>query len=114
MTQKRTQVAIIGSGPSGLLLGQLLHSIGVESVILARRARDYVLGRIRAGLLERGRVGLLDQIGCDGRMRREGLVHEGFDIAFDDRHHRIDLRACLHYLGACLLQAGWLIQDIPA
>lgn len=92
MTQKRTQVAIIGSGPSGLLLGQLLHSIGVESVILERRTRDYVLGRIRAGVLERGTVGLLDQIGCGGRMHQEGLVHEGFDIAFDDRHHRVNLK----------------------
>lgn len=93
MTRTRTQVGIIGSGPSGLLLGQLLHAIGVESVILERRTRDYVLGRIRAGVLEQGTVRLLEQAGCGERMHAEGLVHEGFDLAFDDRHHRIDVNA---------------------
>ncbi len=92
MATTRTQVGIIGSGPAGLLLGQLLHTVGVESVILERRSRDYVLGRIRAGVLEQGTANLLRQAGCAARMEREGLIHEGVDLAFDGRHHRIDLK----------------------
>jgi p-hydroxybenzoate 3-monooxygenase len=92
MASRRVQVGIIGSGPAGLLLGQLLHNAGIENVILERRSKDYVLGRIRAGVLEQGTVDLLDQAGCGERMHREGLVHEGIDLAFDGRHHRIDLK----------------------
>lgn len=87
----RTQVAIIGSGPSGLLLGQLLTDAGIDNVILERATRDYVLGRIRAGVLEQGMAGMLDEAGAGGRMRREGLPHDGFDLTFSGRHHRIDL-----------------------
>jgi p-hydroxybenzoate 3-monooxygenase len=89
----KTQVAIIGAGPSGLLLGQLLHRAGIDTVILEQRSKDYVLGRIRAGVLEQGTVELLDEAGCGSRMRREGLVHEGIEIAFGGAHHRIDLKA---------------------
>ena len=92
MTARRVQVGIIGSGPAGLLLGQLLHGAGIETMILERRSKDYVLGRIRAGVLEQGTVDLLDQAGCGQRMHKEGLVHEGIDLAFDGRHHRIDLK----------------------
>ena len=74
----RTQVAIIGAGPAGLLLGQLLHGAGVDTVILERRSRDYVSGRVRAGVLEQGTVDLLDEAGVGARMHREGLVHDGF------------------------------------
>lgn len=88
---KRVQVGIIGSGPAGLLLGQLLYKAGIEAVILERRSKDYVLGRIRAGVLEQGTVGLLDAAGCGARMHAEGLVHEGVNLAFDGRLHRIDL-----------------------
>lgn len=87
----RTQVVIVGAGPSGLLLSQLLHVAGVESVILERQSRDYVLARIRAGVLEQGFVDLLRRAGVAGRLDREGLVHEGIDIAFDGTRHRIDL-----------------------
>ena len=87
----RTQVAIIGSGPSGLLLGQLLSDAGVDNIILERATQDYVLGRIRAGVLEEGMTRLLDQAGAGERMRREGLPHDGFDLTFSGRHHRIDL-----------------------
>src|SRR5690606_38523020 len=87
---QRTQVAIIGSGPSGLLLGQLLTRAGIDNVILERRSRDYVLGRIRAGVLEQGTVGLLDEAGCGARMHAEGLVHSGIELAFSGRRHRID------------------------
>lgn len=89
----RTQVAIIGSGPSGLLLGQLLTDAGIDNVILERVSRDYVLGRVRAGVLEEGMVALLDQAGAGARMHREGLLHDGISLAFDGRDHRIDLHA---------------------
>lgn len=87
----RTQVVIIGSGPSGLLLGQLLTNAGIDNVILERVSKDYVLGRVRAGVLEEGMVALLDEAGAGERMHREGLHHDGFDLAFDGGHHRIDL-----------------------
>lgn len=89
---KRVQVGIIGSGPAGLLLGQLLHKAGIETVILERRSQDYVLGRIRAGVLEQGAVGLLEKAGCGKRLHSEGLVHDGVNLAFDGELHRIDLK----------------------
>ncbi|NIA69822.1 4-hydroxybenzoate 3-monooxygenase [Pelagibius litoralis] len=87
----RTQVAIIGAGPAGLLLGQLLHRQGIETVILERRSADYVLGRIRAGVLERGTVELMARAGCDQRLRAEGLPHSGVNLCFGGQRHRIDL-----------------------
>ena len=89
----RTKVAIIGAGPAGLLLGQLLHTYGIDNVILERQTPDYVLGRIRAGLLEEGTVALLDEAGAGSRAHREGLVHEGVELAFAGHRHRIDLKA---------------------
>jgi p-hydroxybenzoate 3-monooxygenase len=88
----KTQVAIIGAGPSGLLLSQLLHLQGIDSIVLERRSAAYVLGRIRAGVLEQGAVDLLHEAQVGARMVREGLVHEGFDICLGDRRHRIDLK----------------------
>ncbi|MDC9835455.1 4-hydroxybenzoate 3-monooxygenase [Rhizobium binxianense] len=87
----RTQVAIIGSGPSGLLLGQLLTEAGIDNVIVDRVNKDYILGRVRAGVLEEGTVGLLDQAKSGARLHAEGLPHDGFSLAFDGRDHRIDL-----------------------
>ncbi len=87
----RTQVAIIGAGPSGLLLGQLLFKAGIDAVIIERQSADYVLGRIRAGVLEQVSVDLLDEVGVGKRMHLEGLVHAGFDMLFRGRRHRIDL-----------------------
>ncbi|MFS8606832.1 MAG: 4-hydroxybenzoate 3-monooxygenase [Gammaproteobacteria bacterium] len=87
----RTQVAIIGAGPSGLILGQLLHKAGIDAVILERRTGEYVLSRIRAGVLEQVAVDLLDEAGVGERMHREGLVHEGFEILAWGKRHRIDL-----------------------
>jgi p-hydroxybenzoate 3-monooxygenase len=87
----RTQVAIIGSGPSGLLLGQLLSKAGIDNIVIDRASKDHILARVRAGLLEEGTVGLLDQAGAGERMHREGLLHDGFSLAFDNREHRIDL-----------------------
>ena len=88
----RTQVAIIGAGPSGLLLGQLLHNAGIDNVILERQSGDYVLGRIRAGVLEQGMVDLLRQAGVSQRMDAEGLVHDGFELALEGRQVHIDLK----------------------
>lgn len=88
----RTQVAIIGAGPSGLLLGQLLHNAGIDNVIIERQTGEYVLGRIRAGVLEQGMVDLLRQAGVSQRMDAEGLVHAGFELALDDRQVHIDLK----------------------
>ena len=88
----RTQVAIIGAGPSGLLLGQLLHNAGIDNIIIERQTGDYVLGRIRAGVLEQGMVDLLRQAGVSQRMDAEGLVHDGFELALDDRQVHIDLK----------------------
>ena len=89
----RTQVAIIGGGPSGLLLSLLLHARGVDAVVIERRTRAHVLARIRAGLLERGSVRLLEEAGAAARLHAEGLVHEGCLLAWDDRELRIDFAA---------------------
>ncbi|MDE1163960.1 MAG: 4-hydroxybenzoate 3-monooxygenase [Pseudomonas sp.] len=88
----KTQVAIIGAGPSGLLLGQLLHKAGISNVILERQSPDYVLSRIRAGVLEQGMVDLLRQAGVHQRMDAEGLVHTGFELALNGRRAHIDLK----------------------
>jgi p-hydroxybenzoate 3-monooxygenase len=89
----RTAVAIIGAGPSGLLLGQLLSRHGIPNVILEQRSAEYVLMRIRAGVIEKGAADLLDQAGVGARMRREGLVHEGIEIGFAGQRHRIDFQS---------------------
>jgi p-hydroxybenzoate 3-monooxygenase len=87
----KTQVAIIGAGPSGLLLGQLLAKHGIENIVVERQSKEYVLSRIRAGVLEQGTVGLLDEAGVGERLHREGLIHHGFDIAFHDHHLHLHL-----------------------
>ena len=87
----RTQVAIIGAGPSGLLLGQLLHKAGIDAIILERQTGDYVLSRIRAGILEQVCIDLMDEAGVGARMHQEGLVHGGFDMLVGGKRHRIDL-----------------------
>ena len=89
----RTQVAIVGAGPAGLLLGQLLHKAGIDAVIVERQSPDYVLGRIRAGVLEQVTMDLLDEAGVGARMHSDGLVHSGFDMLFAGQRHRVDLSA---------------------
>ncbi len=89
----RTQIGIVGAGPSGLLLAQLLHRAGIGSIVLERRERAHVEGRIRAGVLEQGTVDLLDEAGVGDRAHREGLVHGGIEIAVAGRRQRIDFQA---------------------
>jgi p-hydroxybenzoate 3-monooxygenase len=88
----KTQVAIIGAGPSGLLLAQLLHRQGIDTILLEARTPEYVLGRIRAGVLEQGTVDLLREAKANARMDREGQVHEGVALSFAGRRERIDLK----------------------
>jgi p-hydroxybenzoate 3-monooxygenase len=87
----KTQVAIIGAGPSGLLLGQLLSRSGIANIVIEQRSADYVLGRIRAGVLEQTTVDLLQQAGVADRMQQEGLPHDGVELCFGGQRHRIDL-----------------------
>jgi p-hydroxybenzoate 3-monooxygenase len=88
----RTQVAIVGAGPAGLTLAQLLHLEGIDSVVIENRSREYVEARIRAGVLEQGVVDLFTEAGVGERMAREGLVHEGVELQFAGERHRIDLK----------------------
>jgi p-hydroxybenzoate 3-monooxygenase len=87
----RTQVGIVGGGPAGLVLAHLLHRRGIESVVLEARDRGYVQQRVRAGVLEQGTVDLLTEMGLGERLQREGIVHEGVELRFDGRGHRIAL-----------------------
>jgi p-hydroxybenzoate 3-monooxygenase len=91
VTVLKTQVGIVGAGPAGLLLGQLLHLNGIDSVILENRARDYVIDRVRAGVLEQGTVDLLKAMGVGANLEQRGLRHDGLYIAFQQRRHRIDM-----------------------
>ncbi|MES2980307.1 MAG: 4-hydroxybenzoate 3-monooxygenase [Pseudomonadota bacterium] len=91
MQKHRTRVAIVGGGPAGHLLGQLLHKAGIDAVIIERQTREYVLGRIRAGVLEQVTMDLMDEAGVGLRMHAEGLRHAGFDMLFKGERHRIDL-----------------------
>ena len=92
----RTKVAIVGGGPSGLLLGQLLLKRGIDNVIVEKRSRDHVLGRIRAGVLEVGFVELMHQAGVSARMQREGFIHDGIEIAHGEHMFRIDFQKLVH------------------
>jgi p-hydroxybenzoate 3-monooxygenase len=85
----RTQVGIVGAGPAGLTLAQLLHREGIDSVVIESKSREYVEARIRAGVLEQGVVDLLDEAGVGGRMREEGIVHHGIELQFEGGRHRI-------------------------
>ena len=89
----KTQVAIVGAGPAGLLLGHLLRAEGIACVVIERQSGEYVLSRIRAGVLEQGTVGLMERLGLDARMKVEGLPHGGFNLADGERLIRIDVAA---------------------
>jgi p-hydroxybenzoate 3-monooxygenase len=108
----RTQVAIIGAGPSGLLLGQLLHKAGIDALILERQSAEYVLGRIRAGVLEQVTVDLLDEAGVGARMHREGLRHDGFEMLVGGQRHRIDLKGLTGGAGVVVYGQTELTRDL--
>jgi p-hydroxybenzoate 3-monooxygenase len=91
MIETKTQIGIIGAGPAGLMLAHLLHSKGIESVVLETRSREYVQNRVRAGVLEQGTVDLLRQLKVDARMQKEGLLHRGIELGFNHQRHRIDM-----------------------
>src|SRR3954465_14742508 len=93
MSSVRTQVAIIGAGPAGLLLGQLLHRAGIDAVVLEQRTPEYVLGRIRAGVLEQGTVDILRLAGVADRLQNESLRHDGVDLSREGERHRIDFKS---------------------
>ena len=103
MKIKKTQVAIIGAGPSGLLLGQLLSKQGIDNVILERVTGDYVLGRIRAGVLEQGFADLVREAGVAHNMDTIGEVHEGVELAFNDTRVKINLKELTGGDTVCLL-----------
>jgi len=92
MAKLRTQVGIIGAGPAGLTLAHLLHLQGIESIVLERHSREYVETRVRAGVLEQGTVDILCNSGVGERLKREGLQHQGVELRFDGKGHRIDFQ----------------------
>ncbi len=88
----RTQVGIVGAGPAGLVLSQLLHLQGIHSVVIEARSREHCEQRVRAGVLEQGTVDLLNEMNVGDRMKREGLIHDGVELRFNDHGHRIDFK----------------------
>jgi p-hydroxybenzoate 3-monooxygenase len=110
----RTQVAIIGAGPAGLVLGQLLALAGIDTVILERKSGAYVLGRVRAGVLEQGTVDLLDEAGVGTRMHKEGLIHEGLNLAFAGSLHRLDLKGLTNGKTVCVYGQTEVTRDLMA
>ena len=111
---ERTQVAIIGAGPAGLLLGQLLHRQGIEAVILEARGRDYVEARIRAGVLEQGTMEVLREAGVGERMDREGLRHGGIYLCFDGTLHHIPMSELTHGRAVMIYGQTEVVKDLIA
>jgi p-hydroxybenzoate 3-monooxygenase len=110
----RTQVAIVGAGPAGLMLAHLLHRSGIESIIIETRSRDYVERRVRAGVLEHGTANLLEETGVGARMRREGLVHRGIELQFNDRSRRIDFEELTHGKTVTVYGQQEVVKDLIA
>ena len=108
----RTQVAIIGAGPAGLMLSHLLHLQGIESAVLECRSREYVQERVRAGVLEQGTVDLLAQTGVGERMKREGLVHYGIELRFQGGGHRIDFKELTGGRGITIYAQAEVVKDL--
>jgi p-hydroxybenzoate 3-monooxygenase len=113
-SSSRTQVAIVGAGPAGLVLGQLLHLAGIESVILEARDREYVEKRVRAGVLEQGTVDLLTEMGVGGRMLEQGMVHHGIHLRFDRRDHHIAFDELTDGRGITIYGQQEVVKDLIA
>jgi len=107
-----TQVGIVGAGPAGLMLAQLLHLNGIDSVVVENRSRDYVIDRVRAGVLEQGTVDLLVAMGVGAGVRRGGLPHSGVDISFQGRRHRIDLTGLTGGKGITVYGQNEVVRDL--
>jgi p-hydroxybenzoate 3-monooxygenase len=114
MKRLRTQIGIVGAGPAGLLLGQLLHLEGIESIILENHSRDYVFERVRAGVLEQGTVDTLVDAGVGGRLVREGMRHGGIQICFRARRHRIDFEELTGGRGITVYGQNEIVRDLLA
>jgi p-hydroxybenzoate 3-monooxygenase len=110
----RTQVAIVGAGPAGLLLSHLLHRSGIESVVLESRSRDEIEHTLRAGVLEQGTVDLLTEVGAGERLAREGFVHHGIELRFAARGHRIDLTGLTGGKAITVYAQHEVIKDLVA
>ncbi len=110
----RTQVAIVGAGPAGLLLGHLLHRAGIDTIIVERHDRRHAEERIRAGVLEQGTIDTLDEAGVGARMHREGLPHDGIELLFDGTRHRIDLKALSGGKSICVYGQHEVVKDLIA
>jgi len=108
----RTQVGIVGAGPAGLVLSQLLHLQGIESVVVENRSRQYVEERVRAGVLEQGTVDLLNEMGVSERVKREGLVHHGIELRFNGRGHRIDFKELTGGKGITIYSQHEVVKDL--
>jgi len=108
----RTQVGIVGAGPAGLVLSQLLHLQGIESVVVENRSRQYVEERVRAGVLEQGTVDLLNEMGVGERVKREGLVHHGIELRFNGRGHRIDFKELTGGKGITIYSQHEVVKDL--
>jgi len=114
MTRTRTQVGIVGAGPAGLFLGHLLHLEGIDSVIIEDRSRDYVVERVRAGVLEQGTVDLMRETGLGERLDRDGMRHGGVYLAFQGRRHRIDFEALTGGRGITIYGQNEVVKDLIA
>ena len=114
MATLRTQVGIVGGGPAGLLLGHLLHLEGIDSIIIEDRSRDYVIERVRAGVLEQGTVDLLLETGLGDRLRREGMRHGGIYLRFNGRRHRIDFEELTGGRSITVYGQNELVKDLIA
>jgi p-hydroxybenzoate 3-monooxygenase len=114
MRKSRTQVGIVGAGPAGLMLGHLLHRASIDSVILESRSREYVIERVRAGVLEQGTVDLMHEAGVGERLDREGMRHEGIYIRFGRTRHRIDMAGLTGGRAITIYGQNEVVKDLIA
>lgn len=111
-TKVRTQVGIVGAGPAGLVLSQLLHLQGIESIVVENKSRQHVEERVRAGVLEQGTVDLMVEMGVGERLKREGLVHHGIELRFNEKSHRIDFQDLTGGKGITIYSQHEVVKDL--